>query len=285
MRDMITRPSAYVLIGLLALPSPAPGAELRQEALRGFGQYAQRTEERIAGEVRNDKTFLWVEGLPPEQQRQAMKQLRRGEVVIERMRTRPAGAAISTPGAMIHHWMGTLLISGATLAQVLRTIQDYDRHQEYFRPEVVRSQTLQHDGDDFRIYLRLKRTKIVTAVLDTEHQVRYHRLDATHAYSDSHSTHIAEIADPGETDERALPLQDDHGFLWRLNSYWRFLETREGVYVQCEALSLTRDVPAGLGWLVRPFIESIPKESLDFTLRSTRAAVSDAPQWRAHKEE
>lgn len=164
------------------------------------------------------------------------------------------------------------------MAQVLHTIQDYNCHQEYFGPEVARSRLLQHDGDDFRIYLRLKRTKIVTVVFDTEHQVRYHSLDAAHAYSESRSTRIAELASPGETDERTLAAGEDHGFLWRLNSYWRFVETPEGVYVQCEAISLTRSVPTGLGWLVGPFVESIPKESLSFTLQSTRAAVYRTPQ-------
>jgi hypothetical protein len=45
------------------------------------------------------------------------------------------------------------------------------------------------------------------------------------------------------------------------------------VYVQCEAISLTRDIPAALNWIIAPFIESIPKESLEFTLQSTRSAV------------
>ena len=98
---------------------------------------------------------------------------------------------------MIHHWMGTVLIPGATLAQVLRTIQDYDSHQKYFSPEVVRSRTLRHDGDDFRIYLRLRRKKVITVVLDTEHQVRYHRIDASRAYSESRSTRIAELDHAG----------------------------------------------------------------------------------------
>jgi hypothetical protein len=272
--DGTTTPGACLLIGLLAIATPAGAAELRPETLRGFKQYVQQTEERIHSEVQNIKAFLWVDGLPATRREQALERLRRGDVVIERLETRPAERAIATPGAMIHHWMGTVLIPGSTLAQVLHTIQDYDCHREYFSPEVVRSRTLQHDGNDFTIYLRLQRRKVVTAVFDTEHQVRYHRLDASHAYSESRSMRIAELDHAGEAAERALPPGDDHGFLWRLNSYWRFVETPEGVYVQCEAVSLTRDIPMGLGWLVGPFIESIPKESLNFTLRSTRAAVS-----------
>jgi hypothetical protein len=47
------------------------------------------------------------------------------------------------------------------------------------------------------------------------------------------------------------------------------------VYVQLEAISLTRDIPTGLGWLISPFISSIPKESLVFTLARTREALVD----------
>ncbi len=90
---------------------------------------------------------------------------------------------------------------------------------------------------------------------------------------------------PGEPQERDLPVGDDHGFLWRLNSYWRFYEADGGVYVQCNAISLTRDVPAGLGWLIRPFIENVPRESLNFTLEATRKfllANSNGPLGAGH---
>jgi hypothetical protein len=264
----ITKSSACLLAGLLALPNPAAAAELKPGAARGFEQYVQMNERRIEAELQPGGTFLWVDTF-------SMERLRRGQVVTERREHLEAGRAISTPGALIHHWVGTVLIPGATLRQVLGTIQDYDRHQQYYSPEVVKSQTLEHSGDEFSIYLRLKRVKVVTAVFDTEHQVRYHYLDSTRAYSESRSSRIAEMKDPREAGERAFPAGEDRGFLWRLNSYWRFHETGEGVYVQCEAISLTREIPAGLGWLIGRFVESIPRESLDFTLKSTRTAVLD----------
>lgn len=110
-------------------------------------------------------------------------------------------------------------------------------------------------------------------MLDTEYSVRYHSLDATHAFSDSYSTRISEVLHPDEPDEQAMAPGKGEGFLWRLNSYWRFSEANGGVYIQCEAISLTRDIPTGLNWLIAPFIESIPRESLEFTLLSTRSAV------------
>jgi len=269
----ITKLSAGWLIWLLALPNPAAAAELRPESVRGFEQYVELTERRIQEDLRPGGAFLWVDSLPEAVRRKAVAQLRLGQVLTARLETREKLRSIATPGALIHHWVAAVLIPGASLKQVLGTIQDYDRHQEYYGPEVVKSQNLDRSGEDFRIYLRLKRVKIVTAVFDTEHQVRYNHLDATRAYSQSRSTRIAELDNPGQAGERALPAGENRGFLWRLNSYWRFHETDEGVYVQCEAISLTRDIPTGLGWLIGRFVESIPRESLDFTLQSTRAAV------------
>jgi len=88
------------------------------------------------------------------------------------------------------------------------------------------------------------------------------------------STRVAEVESAGEPGEHEKPIGNDSGFLWRLNSYWRFWERDGGVYVQLEAVSLTRDIPEGLGWLIRPFIISIPRESLGFTLERTRAALN-----------
>jgi len=103
--------------------------------------------------------------------------------------------------------------------------------------------------------------------------VTYRILAPDRAVSDSYSTRIAEVENAGGANESEKPVGDDHGFLWRLNSYWRFLERDGGVYVQLEAISLTRDIPTGLNWLVSPFVTSIPKESLVFTLARTREAL------------
>jgi hypothetical protein len=103
--------------------------------------------------------------------------------------------------------------------------------------------------------------------------VRYFQLDPARWFSRSYTTKIAEVDNPGEPDERQLPPGNDHGFLWRLYSYWNFQERDGGVYVECQALSLTRNVPTGLGWLIEPIIRQLPRESLANTLRATREAV------------
>jgi hypothetical protein len=100
--------------------------------------------------------------------------------------------------------------------------------------------------------------------------VHYQRLDATRVASRSVSTRVQEVHDAGSPDEKVLPEGEGGGFMWRINSYWRFMERDGGTYVQCESVSLTRDIPTGLGWLIGPFVESIPRESLRFTLEATR---------------
>jgi hypothetical protein len=184
----------------------------------------------------------------------------------------PSGQSY-TPGALIHHWVGTVFIPGVSIPQVLAVVQNYDRHAEYYKPDVIQSKLVEHTGEDFKVHYRLRENKIITIILDTDYLVHRHSIDPAHAYSNSISSRIAQVENAGEPGERELPPGKDGGFLWRLNSYWRYFDSGRGVYVQCEAVSLTRDIPTGLNWLVGSFVQTVPKESLEFTLNSTRSAV------------
>ena len=264
---------AGLMIWLATAPAAAPPTELKLEATQGFDRYVQLTEARMQHEVAAGANFLRVDNLPEPRRTQEYARLRSGDMVAERLHTSDVSGEIRVPGAMIHHWLGTIFIPGAKLADVLTIAEDFDRHADYYKPDVVQSKTLEHSGDGYRVFYRLRKEKIITVILDTEYNVRTHAVDLTRAYSESISTRITQVEHAGEAGEYELPPGHDDGFLWRLNSYWRYAEADHGVYVQCEAISLTRDIPTGLGWLVGPFIESVPKESLEFTLESTRAAV------------
>jgi hypothetical protein len=155
----------------------------------------------------------------------------------------------------------------------LRLIQDYDNHKNIYQPEVIASRLISHRGNDFRIFLRLLKQKIMTVVLDTDHEVHYRSLDPTRWVCRSYTTRIAEVEHAGTPRESVLPPDTGNGFLWRLYSYWRFQERKGGVYIECRAISLTRDVPLGLGWIIEPIIQKLPKESLINTLEATRRAL------------
>ena len=120
--------------------------------------------------------------------------------------------------------------------------------------------------------LRLLKRKVLTVVLNTGHEVHYRQLGPLRWRSVAYGTRIAEVRDPGKPQEQELPPGTGHGFLWRLNSYWTFQERDGGTYVECEAISLSRDVPKSLAWLIEPIVRKLPRESLENTLRATRRA-------------
>lgn len=185
-----------------------------------------------------------------------------------------AARNVDAPGAMIQDWIGAMFLPGATLAQVQSVLRDYANYRNFYRPKVVESRELAQNGNECDVFLRLFEQHILTVVLNSTYHVRYEMPDSKHLIVISRSTHIGEIKDPGKSFIDEVPPGEDSGFLWRLNSYWHFEAADGGVYARCEAISLSRDVPAALGWLLKGFTENFPKESMLNTLRGTRAAVT-----------
>jgi hypothetical protein len=251
-----------------------PPSKLKPGAEEAFDRYVKLTEKRNQTELlRGTAALLWVDGLPETSRAEAYTALQRGEVKMQKLETRENGAAIPCPGGMIHHWAGVVFIPGAKLEDVLAVLEDYDHHSVYYAPDVERSKLESRDGDHFRVFLRFRRHKIVTAVLNTEHQVDYFHDGPGKAHSRSSAVRIAEVENAGAANEREKPPGNDSGYLWRMETWWRMAEGDGGTYVQSEVVSLTRDIPTGLGWLIGPFVTSIPRETLSFTLEATRKAV------------
>jgi len=90
------------------------------------------------------------------------------------------------------------------------------------------------------------------------------------ASSRSFTTKIAEIDNAGTPSEKEEPIGNDSGFLWRLNSYWRYLQVGGDVRVDLQSLSLSREVPFILRPATRPVISRIARESLTQTLEALR---------------
>ncbi len=254
--------------------TPAP-AKLHADTVAAFDRYEHLTEVRNETELKRGTALLWVDSLPEAQRTDAYVALKRGEVQIRQLNTLDGGKALPCPGGLIHHWVGVIFINGAKLDDVLGILKDYDHQSTYYSPDVERSRIESRDGDHFRVFLRFRRHKVITVVLNTEHDIHYFRDAPDRAHSRSSAVRIAEVENPGKSDEREKPPGDDGGYLWRMETWWRLEERDGGVYVQSEAASLTRGIPTGLGWLVGPFVTSIPKETLIFTLEATRKAVQN----------
>lgn len=267
--------SALLLLAAFWGPvrAAAKGGSFKPQTMAAFAAYVRSTDARNDSELQAGRNFLWIDALPEAARQRAYQSLGAGEAQIERRNTLADGREIPCPGGMIHHWEGLIFIPRAHLDEVLKILQDYDHHSVYYAPDVTRSQLEAHDGDHFRAFLRFRRQKVITVVLNTEHDIHYFRDQAQRAHSRSSATHIAEVANAGQPDEREKPRDDDNGFLWGMETWWRLEEKEGGVYVQSEVVSVTRDIPAGLGWMIGSFITSIPKDTLGFTLAATRQAV------------
>lgn len=254
----------------------ASGADLKQKTTDAFNKYVAVTEARMAGELKPDGKFLYPDhpaAVPSEDMQDAYARLKRGEILVERQETKLDGKEVDVPDGMVHHWVGIMFIPGANLQQTLAVVQDYDHRAELYKPEVIAAHVISHQGDNYKIFMRLYQKRFTTVVFNTEYDIHWGRVDENKMYSHSISTHVAEVKDADKPDGPEVPVGHGNGYLWRLNTYWRFEEKDGGVYVQCEALSLTRDIPFGLAWLIKPLVTKIPKQSLNRALGRTREVV------------
>jgi hypothetical protein len=243
----------------------ASPVQLKPQTVQAFAAHVREAEAEMERTLHGSEPFLWCD-LSSERSHK----VRQGNIVAQFWSGK---GPVKVPSGLIHDWIGTVFIPNTTVERTLSLIQDYDNHKNIYKPEVIASTLKSHQGNDFKIYLRLLKKKIITVVLDTDHDVHYLSLDPARCFCRSHTTRIAEVEAAGSPKERVLPPDTGHGFLWRLYSYWRFQENNGGVCAECRAISLTRDVPFGLGWMIEPIIQNLPRESLINTLEATRQAL------------
>jgi putative flippase GtrA len=263
------------VVGLVVmLSAPLDAAELKPRTVAAWTDYVEATEARIADELARSSRFLVMDFQAPDDADAERAAVRSGRVVVTKMQTRRAdGNAFDVPKGAIHHWRGAMFVPNVTLDAVLasaRRTADEDDLQE----DVLASRILEEGPDTMTVYLKVKRKKLVTVVFNTVHEVEYARHGPARASSASRATKIAELADPETPSEREKPEGRDRGFLWRLNSYWRYAAVEGGVLVECESLTLSRSVPAVLRVFVGRLVDSAARESMDRTLESMRTRLS-----------
>lgn len=266
------RAAAAALALFLVAPLHADdGATLRPGTLAAWLAYERAVDERYTRPT-GDGFFAQDVFAPNSGWRQAA--LNGATPMLAIRSTRPGAPEPDVPDGRIHHWAGATFIPGVTLDAVLRYLDSHAGQEAGKYDDVVASKLLAREGNRLRVFLKLRRTKVITATYNTEHAVEYRRVSSTRASGRSVSTRIAELADAGTASEREKPPGDDSGYLWRLNAYWRYEQVGGGVLIECESVSLSRSVPA----LLRPFIsgivEGVARESLERTLGSLRAALT-----------
>jgi hypothetical protein len=206
-------------------------------------------KDEIDGRV----AFLWVDRQTDQQRRNAYEELQRGDIVISRLETRENGASIKIPDGLVHHWIGTFFIPGASLERVTSLMQDYERYATVYRPNVRRSRTLARDGDRFRVYLQLFMKKVISVVLNSEYDVRYVRVAPQRMHVRSFTTRIAEVDDPDTPREREKPVGRDNGFLWRFNKLLLARGARRR-HLRAMRVDLAQPRDSDRPWLARPAV-------------------------------
>ena len=178
-----------------------------------------------------------------------------------RMDWKAQNRPLSVKNGMIHDWSKSMVAPGASVEKALAVFQDYANYKTIFGPEVADSKLVDHNDGLWHAWLQLRRKKVMTVVLNSEYEIEYRPLGEGRWAILSRSTRISEV-DEG----RELPPGTGHGFLWRLNAYWLIEPRREGLFLECRSISLSRDIPTGLGWIIRPLVSNVPRESLDATI-------------------
>ncbi|MGI8785264.1 MAG: hypothetical protein ACR2L2_16625 [Acidobacteriota bacterium] len=249
---------------MVALLLVAPVFGQKAADLQKYDRYYSALRQEIQNEVQSNELFGYRK-LPEARRGTVEDRLRRGEVVVDGFdeEKKPNG---KMEDALVHHWRGTILIPKTDLATVLAFAQDYDNHSRYFTEDVMRSKTLRHSGNSYHVFFKFRRKKVITVCYNTEHDGIYYPLSAARQWSESRATKIAELADCES--EKEKPVGQDHGFLWKFDSFWKFEQVGADVVIECTSLSLSRDIPFGLALIVRGFVDSIPRESLERTLRT-----------------
>ncbi|MCA1584350.1 MAG: hypothetical protein LC791_06135 [Acidobacteria bacterium] len=189
-----------------------------------------------------------------------------GDVLVEEVLL--SDAAIDIPDGRVHHWRGRVFVPGITLEHLVTAVRDPLHHKQ---EDVIDARLLERTGDTDRVYLKIRRSSLVTAAFNTEHRVTYKAIDASTIRSRSVATKIAEIEGLGTPAEREKRPDEDRGFLWRMNAYWCYAAVPGGVMVTLDSMTLSRDVPWAIAPIASPIVDRVARESVVRTLRSLRA--------------
>ena len=279
---LVFRP-AVAAVFLVAAASPgfaAPSAspevlveELRPATLQAWSSYERQVDARLAAAPAAGEPFFALDAFAAKGWREAAL---KGAVAMHRLDSpRPSAGRMDVPNGKIHHWAGAIFVPGTTVARVLDHLSRFAGRESEHYEDVVASRLLGRDGDAYRIFLKLRRTKFqITSTYHSEHAIVYRRVGTERATGRSVSTRIAELQNAGTAQERELPEGRDSGYLWRLNAYWRYEQLPGGVLIECESISLSRSVPVMVRFLISGIVEGIARESLEKTLGGLKRALT-----------
>jgi len=211
-------------------------------------------------------SFLWVDEEPDR-----LRRVRAGEILVS-----PIGREVPNPvpKGLIHDWIGATFIPNTSLERVLSIVRNYGDYKQFYKPTVVDSKLLATDGTCDKYAMRVvNKETAAEAAFDIEYETAYFQPEEQRWYNNTRATRVQEIRHYGKSDEQVLPPDQGKGFIWRLYSVTRFEERDGGVYVELEAIALSRDIPVALRWVVNPMVRRVSKNYMLTSLQQMEGAV------------
>jgi hypothetical protein len=245
-------------------------AELQADTLKAWNAYIQGSDTRMAARLNSARPFLWLDEADNRR-----RDVRRGQIVVAPVLDH---GVISVPSGLIHHWIGATFIPNSNVEKLISVLSDYNRFKDFYKPIVADSHFLgcnQKNREFSMIWHR--HVLFVNAAMEGRCQAQHVAINPRRGYSIADMTQLREIEQYGHPAEHALPIDTGHGFIWRMHDINRYEERDGGVFLEVEAIALTRDIPPSLRWLVAPVVKHLSFDSLETMLRQTRDAVASAP--------
>jgi hypothetical protein len=266
--------SSYALLIVAFAAQIAPqishAAELQPETVQAWDAYVREVGVRLEQRTSANRPFLWTDESPDRAAR-----VRRGEVIVAPVI--PHGTQ-NVPNGLIHDWIGAVFIPNATIENLSAVVHDYDNYKQVYRPVVTASRSLTcTEGDQEFSMVWQHKALFVNATIQGHYQAHDVTLDSRKGYNVADSTEVRQIERYGHADEHLLPPDTGSGFIWRMHSIARYEERDGGVYLELEAIALTRDIPGSLSWWVTPVVNRLSVNSLTTTLRFPCTGTSRAP--------
>lgn len=246
----------------------ANAASLTPSTSQAWDTYIASATARMERRVSPGKNFLWVDENP-----ERLAKVRSGEIVVA-----PVGEQNPKriPSGLIHDWIGAAFMEHATITDVLGVVRDYPHYKDVYEPNVLDPKLISSgDTEDRFSMLLVNKAVLLKTAFDADYDVCYFRVDATHLYSISRTTRVQEVDEYGAPGQHLLNAGEGSGLIWNLVGIARYVERDGGVYVELEAIGLSRDIPAGLRWIVDPLVRRISRRAVVSSIDSTRKAVCE----------
>lgn len=249
------------------------GAELKQQTIKAWNDYLNAAEASPNVRMLGQTPFLWVDAVPDRSRR-----VRAGQIIVA-----PAYKHMPkrVPGGLIHDWIGAVFIPGAHAEDVLRVIRDYPEYKQFYRPTIVDSAAIDipsataRNEDRFSVRF-LNRSVLSKTAFDADYAASYVQSGPGMWYSVGYTTRLREIRNYGKSEQRELPPGEGHGYIWRLYTVTRLAEKDGGVYMEVEAIALSRDIPISLRWVAVPIVRRVCRDAISTSLVQTEDAVRAA---------